>query len=72
MHHQSFTSPTFQDRFVKEAERKQITQVSRSQAYKLEKANKYPKRVQLSTRSVAWRLSELIAWVESRTQSRFS
>ncbi len=66
MRQPSSISPDFQDRFVKEAERAHITQISRSQAWKLEKANQFPKRVSLSARSVAWRLSDLIAWVESR------
>ncbi len=66
MSNQSPIQPNFQDRFVKEAERAHITQISRSQAWKLEKVNQFPKRVKLSEKSIAWKLSELIAWVESR------
>lgn len=54
------------DRIVKEAERKKITSISRSQAFQLERKNQFPKRVRLSKMSVGWRLSELLAWVESR------
>ncbi len=60
------TPPAFQDRLVKEAERAVITQISRSQAWKLEKAGLFPKRVKLSARSVAWKLSDLNSWLESR------
>lgn len=58
--------PTFQERIVREAERKQITSISRSQAYQLEKLDLFPKRIQLGTRSVGWRLSELLTWVQNR------
>ncbi|MCG6308702.1 AlpA family transcriptional regulator [Vibrio alginolyticus] len=54
------------DRLVREDERKFITSISRSQAWKLEQRGLFPKRVQLGTRSVAWRLSELLEWVDTR------
>lgn len=57
---------TFQDRYVKERERAFLTQVSRSQAWKLEQIGKYPKRIRISTNSVVWRLSSLIRWMEER------
>lgn len=51
------------DRIVREAERKLITSISRSQAFQLERQNKFPKRIKLGNRSVGWRLSELQHWV---------
>ncbi|EGQ8447177.1 TPA: helix-turn-helix transcriptional regulator [Vibrio alginolyticus] len=54
------------DRLVRESERRLITSISRSQAWKLEKQGLYPKRVKLGSRSIAWRLSELLDWVETR------
>ncbi|EJG0658339.1 AlpA family phage regulatory protein [Vibrio parahaemolyticus] len=54
------------DRLVREEERKFITSISRSQAWKLEQQGLFPKRVQLGTRSVAWKLSELLEWVDTR------
>nr|WP_319553519.1 AlpA family phage regulatory protein [uncultured Vibrio sp.] len=54
------------DRLVREEERKFITSISRSQAWKLEQQGLFPKRVQLGIRSVAWRLSELLEWVDTR------
>lgn len=53
------------DRIVKEAEREQITSISRSMCFQLERKNQFPKRVKLSTHSVGWRLSELLLFVES-------
>lgn len=54
------------DRLVREDERKFITSISRSQAWKLEQQGLFPKRVQLGIRSVAWKLSELLDWVDTR------
>lgn len=51
---------------MREDERKFITSISRSQAWKLEQRGLFPKRVQLGTRSVAWRLSELLEWIDTR------
>lgn len=56
------------DRLVKEPERKSITSISRVQAWKLEQKGLFPKRRRLtpSGSSVAWLLSELVEWVQSR------
>ncbi|MCL1078800.1 AlpA family phage regulatory protein [Parashewanella spongiae] len=51
------------DRIVREAERQKITSISRSQAFQLERQNRFPKRIKLGSRSVGWRLSELQKWV---------
>lgn len=61
---------TTPDRLVREAERKLITSISRSQAWVLEQKGEYPPRIKLGSRSVAWKLSELLAWVESRGEYR--
>lgn len=57
------------DRLVKEKERQIITSISRSQAWKLEKQGKFPKRFKLSERSIAWKLSELLAWVDDQERA---
>ncbi|HIF9109853.1 TPA: AlpA family phage regulatory protein [Photobacterium damselae] len=61
--------PVAQDRIVREAERKQITSISRAQAYQLEKRGLFPKRVRLGSRSVGWRLSDLEEWMNNRSTS---
>ncbi|PFG45525.1 AlpA family transcriptional regulator [Vibrio sp. ES.051] len=55
------------DRIVREEERRAITAVSRTQAWRLEKRGQFPQRVKLGgSHAVGWRLSEIMAWVESR------
>lgn len=58
--------PQLQDRVIREAERQLITSISRSQAYQLEKQGRFPKRMILGSRSVGWRLSEIMTWVDQR------
>lgn len=55
------------ERLVRENERQLITSISRSQAWQLEQQGMFPKRRKLGSRSVCWKLSELLAWVESRS-----
>ncbi|MGJ8694199.1 MAG: helix-turn-helix transcriptional regulator [Thalassotalea sp.] len=57
---------TTSDRFVREAECKQISGLSRTRRWELERDGKFPKRIQLSERAIAWRLSDLMAWIEER------
>jgi prophage regulatory protein len=52
------------NRFVREAECKQITGLSRTRRWELEREGKFPKRIKLSERAVAWRLSDLMGWME--------
>ncbi len=59
--------PLLQDRVIRETERQLITSISRSQAYQLEKQGRFPKRITLGSRSVGWRLSEIMAWVDQRS-----
>ncbi len=58
--------PQSQDRIVREQERLQITSISRSQAWQLEQQNRFPKRIRLGNRSVGWKLSELLDWVQNQ------
>jgi len=54
------------DRIVREPERKIITGISSSNAWRYEREGTFPKRIRIRANSVGWRLSELLAWVESR------
>jgi prophage regulatory protein len=56
----------FIDRFVKETECKSITSLSRTRRWELEKEGKFPKRIKLSERAVAWLMSDLMNWIEER------
>ena len=56
------------DRIVREAERKNITSISRCTAWRLERNGLFPKRRKLfpESNAVGWLLSELNEWVTSR------
>ena len=54
------------DRFIREKECQQLTGLSRSCRYRLEKAGQFPSRRKLGGRSVGWSLSEVLAWKDSR------
>ena len=56
----------FIDRCVRETECKHITGLSRTRRWELEREGKFPKRIKLSERAVAWGLSDLMNWVEER------
>ncbi|HHN9152945.1 TPA: helix-turn-helix transcriptional regulator, partial [Escherichia coli] len=47
------------DRFIREKECQQLTGLSRSCRYRLEKAGQFPSRRKLGGRSVGWSLSEV-------------
>jgi len=40
--------------------------LSKTQIYRLMSAGQFPKPVQISSRSVAWRMAELASWIEGR------
>lgn len=61
-----------EDRIVLEPERRRMTGISASTAYRLERRGQFPNRVVLVTNvqgkpeRVGWKLSELQAWIASR------
>lgn len=55
------------DRLVKDEERKKITTLSRSQTWKLEQTGDHPQRRALGKNSIAWLLSDLIAYIYQQT-----
>jgi prophage regulatory protein len=54
------------DRFIGEDECEQITDLSRTTRWRLERCNKFPTRRQIAPNRVGWRLSEVLSWMESR------
>ncbi|WP_368172471.1 helix-turn-helix transcriptional regulator [Aeromonas sp. R2-1] len=54
------------ERLVREADRRAITGVTRTLWWKMEREGLAPKRVRLSIHCVAWRLSDLLWWIEQR------
>lgn len=47
-----------------------LFKVSRSTLARLEKKNKFPKRVQIGENSIGWRSDEVLHWLQERTQQR--
>tara|TARA_R110002094_G_scaffold199623_1_gene171520 strand:- start:254 stop:496 length:243 start_codon:yes stop_codon:yes gene_type:complete len=54
------------ERLVREPDRRAITGVSRTQWWALERKQVAPTRLKLGCNSVAWRLSDLLAWIEQQ------
>ena len=54
------------ERLVRESDRRAITGVSRTQWWTLERKRVAPARLRLGCNSVAWRLSDLLAWIEQQ------
>lgn len=53
------------DIFIDEKKCKQMTSLSRVTRWRLERAGEFPKRVQISPGRIAWRISEIIDWIEN-------
>ena len=56
------------DRFIREKECREITGLSRSTRWRLERANLFPKRHQISLAAIAWLESEILDWLRSRAE----
>ena len=54
------------DRLVREQERRRITGVSRSTAWRLERRGEFPRRRAITAHSVGWSAVELHQWVKAR------
>ena len=54
------------DRIVRENERRHITGLSRTSAWRMERQGQFPRRRRVSNGTVGWLLSELLEFVASR------
>lgn len=52
--------------YLREPQVFNITKLSKSTRWRLEKAGKFPKRRQLSANAVGWLASEIEEWIASR------
>lgn len=59
-------NPNITERIIRESERFSITGISKTTCWGLEKDGLFPKRISLGPRSVGWKLSEIMDWIESR------
>lgn len=57
---------TTPDPLLRRSEVEQLVGLRRSALYKLMAAGEFPRPVKLSARAVAWRQSEVAAWIEAR------
>lgn len=53
-------------RIIRRQEVERLTGLTKPSIYAAMTAGTFPRSVQLSERSVGWRLAEVLAWVESR------
>ena len=56
------------DRFLRERECRQLSGISRTTRWRLERKDGFPKRRQLSLGSVGWLESEVLEWMRQRSQ----
>ena len=54
------------DRFIREAECREVTGLSRTTRWRLEREGKFPKRRLISKHAVAWLESEVQEWLQAR------
>jgi prophage regulatory protein len=57
-------------RFIREAECRNRTSLSRSQRWRLEREGRFPTRVPLSERTFGWVESEVADWIAARLAER--
>ena len=60
------------DKYLRVKQVAEITGLSRATIYNLEKAGAFPTKTALGPRAVAWRESEIVAWLESRKHAEKS
>lgn len=57
------------DRFVREAERRALTGLSRTTVWRLERQGLFPKRRRVAKNAVAWLETEIRQWMASRPEA---
>ena len=58
------------NRLIDKKELRRLVPYSDSQIYRMEKQGLFPKRITLGPGRVAWRLSEVLEWIECKRQGR--
>lgn len=57
------------DRVIREEECRQITGLSRTCRWDLERRGEFPRRIRLTGTACGWRMSELQGWLQARQYS---
>ena len=54
-----------EDRLLRRREAEEITGLSRSTIYRMLKTGQFPQPVRVGRKAVRWKLSDIIAWMDS-------
>ncbi len=57
------------DRYIADAECEEISGLSRTTRWRMERRGDFPKRRQISPNRVAWLHSEVMEWLQARRQA---
>ena len=62
--------PDLPDRLIDAKERRLLVPYSDMHVWRLEREGKFPKRIKIGANRVAWRLSEILAWIDEKADAR--
>ena len=60
------SNPLIVDDLILRPERKRLVPLSDATIWRLERAGKFPRRILISEKRVAWRRSDIEAWLKKR------
>ena len=58
------------NRLIDAKERRLLIPYSDMHVWRLERDGKFPKRIRIGPNRVAWRLSEILAWIDEKADAR--
>ena len=62
--------PDDTDRLIDADELRELIPLSKMQFWRMEKAGRFPRRIKIGQRRVAWRLIEIRQWIADRAAER--
>lgn len=69
MKHSQISTEIVGERFLREAEVKRVTGLSRTTRWRLERRGQFPKRRRLSQNAIGWLESEIHSWMAARAEA---
>ena len=64
------SEPITTDRLINQAELSKIVNISKSQIHRMEKCGKFPSRLKIGDRRIAWSFQEVQLWIEDQKLNR--
>jgi prophage regulatory protein len=58
------------DDLILRAERKRLVPISEATVWRMERRGEFPRRIRVSAKRVAWRRSEIEAWLQRRQAAK--